>query len=231
MSCDDRFEQVSALLDGELAAAELGQLTAHLAACPACAQLLAELGALRAALAQAVPEEEISGDFLRRVETALAAEPQPAPRVLAFRRRRVIGPFALGAAAAAIAAMLFTTLQPAKNIADLAAVRDAALRGNAAIGVSVPAAPPPAGYSLAFARSDVVAGHAAEVLTYTRQGQPFTLCIWKANGEPPHGLRQGRYRGMNIAYWNDGREEYWVAAEQPAAAVAAFAGRVKAGQG
>lgn len=239
MSCEERIVPLSALLDGELEAAELAELTAHIAACPDCARRLAELGALSAMLADAVPEEKISPDFLARIEAALDAEAAIAPVqagaiVLPFRRRvPALRGFILGAAAAALAAsMFFTSLKPPGNIVDLAAVRDTALRGSVRLTASaVPAdAPVIPGYRLASARGDIVAGHAARVLAYATAQQSITLCIWKANGEPAHGPREGSYRGMNIVYWNDGAEEYWAASSLPVAQIAAFGQLVRNAQ-
>jgi anti-sigma factor RsiW len=240
MSCEERIVQLSALLDGELAMAELAELTAHLAACPDCARRLAELGALSAALANAVPEEKISADFLARIEAALDAEAALAPVqrgaiVLPFQRRvPALRGFILGAAAAAVAAnVLFTSLKPPGNIVDLAAVRDTVLRGSVLLtAAAVPTdAPEIPGYKLASARSDIVAGHAARVLAYATARQSITLCIWKANGEPAHAPREGSYRGMNIVYWNDGSEEYWVASSLPVAQIEAFGQLVRNAQG
>ncbi len=238
MSCDERLVQLSALLDGELRAAEVAELTTHLAVCPDCARRLAELGRLRAALADAVPEEEISAAFLARIEAALnAATPAPASaQVLPFvpRRRPDLRAFVLGAVAAAAAAMLlFTSMKPPKNIIDLAAVHDASLRGGA-IGLGKSAGPTDMpgipGFELASAHRDIVAGHAAEVLAYTAPQGSITLCIWKANGEPAHTPREGNYRGTNIMYWNNGREEYWVAGSLPMQTIEAFGQLVRSGQ-
>ena len=124
MSCDDRIEQISALLDGELAAADLAALTAHIATCADCARTLAELGGLRAALAEAVPEEPVAAEFAARIERLL--QPPPRRAVLPWPVRRDGGWFAAGVA---IAAMILLALWPHHDSGiDLGGVRDAALR-------------------------------------------------------------------------------------------------------
>jgi anti-sigma factor RsiW len=234
MTCDDRFEQISAMLDGELAAPELAELTAHIAACPDCARVLAELGGLRAALAEAVPEEPVAAGLAARIEASLQqASRPPAGQVLAFPSRRPAGRTGWLAAGAAIAAMLTLALWPHHHdeSLDLGGVRDAALRtALAAAPVTTPSGPGSApalpGYRLAAARPDVIAGHQARVLVYTQGAERITLCIWPAGHEAAHSVRQAVYRGMAIRYWNDGRTEFWAASAMPANGLAAFADAV-----
>jgi len=222
VTCEDRNLELNALLDDELPAAELAALTAHLATCPVCLRRLAELGAVRAALAEAVPEEAIAPAFAARINAMLAAEAaRAAPaRVRIWPARVAI--FALGAALAAAVAL---TLAPNPNQrGELMAVRDAALRsGGVGIAAEAPRVP---GFALAAAREDWVAGHRSQVATYRRAGQDVTLCIWLANGEPAHGLRVAHYRDATIEYWNDGVHEYW--ATGPTALVDGFVVAIRA---
>jgi anti-sigma factor RsiW len=222
MSCDDRIEQISALLDGELAAADLAALTAHIATCADCARTLAELGGLRAALAEAVPEEPVSAEFAARIERLLQAPPQLRRRaVLPWPVRRAGGWFAAGVA---VAAMILLALWPRHDGGiDLGGVRDAALRASlpsAAAGASAGPAVP--GYRLVAVRADVVAGHDARVLVYEQGSERITLCIWPAGREAAHPARQAVYRGMAIRYWNDGSAEFWAASPEPGEGLAAF---------
>ena len=57
-------ERLSAYLDGELAAAELAEVSAHLAACPECAAFLADLAAVDAEAA-GLPADAPDGYFER----------------------------------------------------------------------------------------------------------------------------------------------------------------------
>jgi len=224
MTCDDRIEQISAMLDGELPPAEMAALTAHIASCADCARALAELGGLRAALAEAVPEEPVSAEFTARIERSLqAVSPPPSSgRVLAFpssRRRTWL------AAASAIAAVLVLALwpHPHDESIDLGGVRDAALRASlTASAAPTGSAIPVPGYQLVADRADVIAGHRAQVLVYTQGVERITLCIWPAGHEPAHAVRQAAYRGMAIRYWNDGTREFWATSPLPARGLGDF---------
>ena len=227
MTCEGRVEELSALLDGELAPSVAASLTEHLITCPICARRLAELGVLRAALADAVPEEDVSPQFLARITGALDKATETSASVVSFPRRRRPPPlrtFALSLAAAAIAATVAVVVLPRQDkTVDLVAVRDATLRSALVAGTPLAEpAPTVAGFSLIEEHADVVAGHAARVLVYGRDGGTVTLCIWKADGEPAHGLRSIMFRGIAIRYWNDGTEEYWAASAGPAAGIRAF---------
>jgi anti-sigma factor RsiW len=215
MTCDDRIDQISAMLDGELPVAEVAALTAHIAQCPECAGVLAELGGLRAALAEAVPEEPVSADFTARIERMLESEAeQPeadqSAKVIPFRPRRLRQPAGwVGAGLAAALAML--VLWPHHdNTVDLSAVRDAALRGvMVATSVRPGIVPAVRGFSLVSMRTDVIAGHRAQVVVYGQGSAQVTLCMWLAGHEPAHAVRTATYRGTVIRYWNNGVLEFW----------------------
>ena len=228
-------EQLSAMLDGELAPADTAALTVHLAACPDCAKHLAELAALRAALHDEIPEEEVSPDFYEKIsglldqQTSMSAQEVKAANVITFKpgpARRNAGWIA---AVTAVAAMLMVLLLPHhEETKDLMSVRDAALRGSVSQMVaSNMVGPAVAGFHLAAARSDIVAGHPTQVFAYARANQTVTLCIWSANGEPAHGVRNAVYKGIAIRYWNDGQQEYWAATTGPATTLNDFVAALK----
>jgi len=235
MSHAQYSEQLSAMLDGELAPADMAALTVHLAACPDCAKHLAELAALRAALHDEIPEEEVSPDFYAKISGLLdqpISKPEPdveAPNVIALKLRPVRRNAGWIAAVSAIAAMLMVLLLPHHDeTKDLMSVRDAALRGSLSQMVaSNMAGPTVDGFRLADARSDIVAGHQAQVFAYMRANQTVTLCVWSANGEPAHGIRNAVYKGMAISYWNDGQQEYWVATAGPVTTLNDFVAALK----
>jgi anti-sigma factor RsiW len=228
-------EQLSAMLDGELAPADMAALTVHLASCPDCARHLAELAALRAALHDEIPEEEVSPDFYEKIsglldqQTSMPAREVKAANVIAFKPGPVRRNAGWIAPVTAIAAMLVVLLLPHHDeTEDLMSVRDAALRGSVSQMVaSNTAGPTVEGFRRASARSDIVAGHPAQVFAYTRANQTVTLCVWSANGEPAHGIRNAVYKGMAISYWNDGKQEYWVATTGPATTLNDFVAAMK----
>jgi len=222
MSCDQYDNQLNALLDGELPAAEAATLAAHIATCPACARGLAELAALRAGLAQMLPEQDAPPALQARIEAMLQGDAaEIIADIIPFKKPRRLQAGWL--AATALAAALVLALMPHHDVTkDLVSVHDAALRsgGLEANAVLAPRAVP--GFQLTGNRMDEVAGHVAEVADYTRDGQKFTLCIWPANGEKAHGVKHAQYRGMEIAYWNDGTNEFWAASAGPRAGLQAF---------
>ena len=66
MTCDAVRDLLSALLDGELPAAERARVEEHLAGCPDCRELLALMGECRDALA-AFPEAAVSRELLAKL--------------------------------------------------------------------------------------------------------------------------------------------------------------------
>jgi anti-sigma factor RsiW len=233
MICLERNEELNAFLDGELTVEQTATLAEHLATCPNCSANLAELARLRQALAQSFPEVEPSAELRARVEALLDAEADvaPADNVVPLRsrvtRRRVTWIGGIAAAAAALAILLSN---PKDESRDLMAVRDASLRGDQSqVAVSQPVVPAVPGFTLASARSDIVAGHQARVLVYDGADGKITLCIWAANGEPAHGVRNADYQGTKISYWNDGENEFWAASAQPGPALNSFVHALTAG--
>jgi anti-sigma factor RsiW len=230
MNCADYNESLSGLLDGELPAAQAAALAAHLAGCPACAQTLAELAALRADLAQMLPAGQAPADLQARIEALLGPEAAAETKIVPLRQPRRLprASRALWLAMPALAAALIVALLPRHDpTKDLLSVHDAVLRSASLTSGPMAAAPvaaPPSvpGFQLTANRTDIVAGHAAQVASYVRDGHSITLCIWPANGEPAHGVRQAVFQGMTIKYWNDGDHEYWAASAGPADNLAAF---------
>jgi anti-sigma factor RsiW len=126
------------------------------------------------------------------------------------------------AASAALAATVLLMLPQGKDMRpDLMSVRDATLRSGLPQGGegSVPAVP---GFTLVAAHRDLVAGHRTEVALYRRGDATVTLCLWAAGREPAHGTVRAVYHGMAIAYWNDGRTEFWAASAAAGPALADF---------
>lgn len=215
MNCDDYTESLNALLDGELPPDQAAPLVTHLASCPACAHRLAEFAELRAGLAQMLPEAEPSAELQAKIDALLAQEGAeiipftPKPRASIASR---VSWFAVPALAAALMLALLPRHDETK---DLMSVHDAALRtASLTTNATVPAPAVP-GFTLVSNHMDVVAGRMAQVASYVKDGQNVVLCIWPANGEPAHGVRQAVYAGMTIKYWNDGDHEYWAAGTTP----------------
>jgi anti-sigma factor RsiW len=227
MTCEDYTEDLNALLDGELSPDRMESVTTHLAACPDCRQHLAQLAALRAALQREIPEEAVTPEFFEKISALLdqpaePAGPQPG-NIIPFKKRNLRESLAWLAATSAVAAMLTLSLLPHHDVTkDLMSVRDAALRPAILQNIALGSAPIIPGFRLASARSDIVAGHPAQVFAYQGAGEPITLCVWAANGEKAHGVREAIFKDTKIAYWNDGRSEYWAATTGSAAYLGSF---------
>ena len=220
MTCHEFLEPLNALLDGELPAAETAALTLHLSGCPACAQTLAELAELRAGLAQILPAEDAPPELQARIEALLGA---PGENIIPFKKRNFLPNRPGWLAAGAIAAALMLALLPRHDeTKDLMSVHDAALRGPVLATTATASVPQVPGFQLTGSRMDEIAGHVAQVGYYTQGGKTIALCIWRANGEPAHGVKHGEYHGMAISYWNDGKNEYWAASLTPGADLQKF---------
>jgi len=78
MSCDQYSDAIAELADGTLPEAERRAVEAHLAECPSCRALAADLGRIRAA-ARSLEPLEAPPVVWSRIERALAAEADRAP--------------------------------------------------------------------------------------------------------------------------------------------------------
>ncbi len=117
MKCENAFELISASLDGELTAAEEARLREHLAQCPACRALQAELAGLQAAT-QAGLETVAPPELKARIMDELPAQRKPAGKVVYWRR--------WGAMAAAVALVALAAWQLPRFVFDPVGVAPAA---------------------------------------------------------------------------------------------------------
>lgn len=88
-SCDEIVELISAGLDGELSADEQTALDEHIACCPACSALFADLRALHGAAA-GLDEVAAPAGFAAGVMSAIAADPtqEKADKVIPFAPKK-----------------------------------------------------------------------------------------------------------------------------------------------
>jgi len=233
MTCADYTERLNGLIDGELSPEDLAAVTTHLATCPDCRRHLAELARLHAALQRDIPEEDVPPEFrakiLELLDQPAATPPKPRPAtIIPFRKRRLRESIAWLTAASAVAAMLAVTFLPRHDESkELMSVRDASLSITLTQTITNSDAPSVPGFRLTAARTSVVAGHPAQVFAYSGADKPITLCVWPANGEPAHGVREVAFKGMKIAYWNDGDEEYWAVTTAPTESLNSFVAAVR----
>jgi anti-sigma factor RsiW len=129
----------------------------------------------------------------------------------------------MGGLAAVAAALAIMFLTPEDESRDFMAVRDASLRTELSqANETRPNAPTVPGFTLASARTDIVAGHPARVLVYKGPSVSITLCIWAGDGELAHGVHNVDYQGMQISYWNNGSVEFWAASAEPGPSLQSF---------
>jgi anti-sigma factor RsiW len=78
MDCSYYRERINEYVDGELGYLEVAELQAHLSFCPECAAEIAQVGAVRGALAEWGRLELVSPPgFAQRVMAAVELEPAP----------------------------------------------------------------------------------------------------------------------------------------------------------
>jgi anti-sigma factor (TIGR02949 family) len=83
--CERNLDRISAFLDGELDAAETAELQRHLEACPSCRALQEDLMAVRAGLAEEMPE--LPEGLHEKIMDAVRAERKKPVGAAALRRR------------------------------------------------------------------------------------------------------------------------------------------------
>lgn len=86
MTCDEALELISACLDGELSAGDRRRLEAHLAACPACAELMEELTGQSLLLRQL--DCQVPDGLSRRILSQLPPQAPPAKKGRVIRWKR-----------------------------------------------------------------------------------------------------------------------------------------------
>ena len=109
MTCEEAALLLSARLDGELTESEEGALTDHLAQCPECRAIAAQLEELRSAMA-GMQDISAPADFTRRVMDSLGEQETPQKVVPLFRRPQFKALTGL-AACALLCVGLYSTFQ------------------------------------------------------------------------------------------------------------------------
>jgi len=113
MKCENVTERLSALLDGELDAAERAAVRAHVADCPRCAAELAELERLSELLG-ALTQREGAAEFAARVRRRA----EETPKIYRIGRFLSGGVLTRGAAALLFAAGVWFGLMAGSDVAD-----------------------------------------------------------------------------------------------------------------
>ncbi|HZZ90629.1 MAG TPA: anti-sigma factor [Caulobacteraceae bacterium] len=229
-ACPDKELLLHALADGELDAGNVLALEAHIASCPACAEELAAIEAVRAHLAAAPLAFAAPSGLLDRVESALAAAEAPPPR-----RRRFLGLDTLvlsGSGMAIAASIALASLAPAGASLQLELV-DAQARSLEASHLvdvmtsdrhtvkpwfngKVDFAPPVVdlasqGYPLVGGRLDRIDGRRVAALVFRRRAHVINLFIWPGDTPPQAQLR--RKDGYSLVRWGAGGLVFWAVSD------------------
>ncbi len=232
--CPDKRLLIQAHHDGELDAAASAALMAHVAECPGCAALQAELAVLSRRLRAEVVAEP-APETLRRRLTAAAAVGRPANDT-----RRLARPIASFGVGALLAASLVLVLMPGREapMDELVAGHVRALQPGHLTDVlstdqhtvkpwfdgRLDFAPPvkdlaAQGFPLVGGRLDYIGNRAVAALVYRRDRHPIDLFVWPGT-EPGPGARVRQ--GYNVEGWTEGGMVFRAVSDLDAADLAAF---------
>lgn len=225
--------QVDALLDGELAVVEAGELESHLTRCAECARHRDERLALRAAIQGALPRLEAPEVLRRRVQLALrqpaaGARPHSSPPVWRW-----------AALAASLAIVGFGGWRLGTRQLETTALADQILQSHVRSLMpghltDVPSSDqhtvkpwfdgvldysPPVydfsgrGYPLLGGRLDYIAGRPVAALVYGRRKHLISVLVWPAERGPGAGDPSAFRQGFHLLHWKTPDYVYWVASD------------------
>ena len=233
MHCAEIRNQIGALRDGELGPTKADEVERHVAECPSCARRSEALAALGDRLKDPSLAYAPSPELVPRIRTAVAWEAREREE-----RRRPVFPVAwlALAAAAGIVVGAFAVLQ--RDRAVRSETLAAELAGNQVRSllpgrlVDVPSSdrhnvkpwfagklefsPPvpdlsPEGFPLAGGRVDVLSGHKAAALVYTRRLHVINVYVCPAAEAP--GDTTSLANGFHIRHWKEGEMSFWAVSD------------------
>jgi anti-sigma factor RsiW len=239
--CAEMRLKLQADLDGELEAGDAAAVAAHTLACPDCAAVQAELGALSARLRTEL-SYHAAPDRLRQAIMARMAPPPPVVRSR-FRLRLNNGlSFGAGFALAACLALAIVLPRGGDDMADsIVASHIRALQPGHLMDVvstdqhtvkpwfdgRLDFAPPvkdfaAQGFPLIGGRLDYLGGRAVAALAYRRDKHIIDLYVWPGTATPI-GFGDGAHNGYNVQHWTQDGMVFWAVSDLEAAQLADFA--------
>jgi len=225
MTCEEAEVLLHALIDGELDAGHAREVEAHVANCPRCAAQLAAFRDLQRSLRGEDLGFAAPASLRSRIERAM-----PQPAAIAPSRRAVLGSFALGGAASALAAasVAFVVLRQ-DHVQDhdraiLSEAMSAHLRSlqadhltdvlssdqhtvkpwfNGRLDVAPPVIDLTAqGFTLIGGRLDFIDGKPVAAIVYRRRVHIINLFVAQGLGAAS-GPRSDTVQGFNVRRWSD----------------------------
>ena len=248
--CTEMHLLIQADTDGELAAADAARIAAHIASCPACAELHAQLAGLSQRLRAGVPYWPAPDALRTAVRQRIASRP-PVPLagthappvrqgILAGWRLRLAAPFGAGFALAAGLALAVLVPQHGGVSDALVAGHIRALQPGHLMDVvstdqhtvkpwfdgRLDFAPPvrdlkPDGFPLMGARLDYVADRPVAVLVYGRRQHVIDLFVWPESSAPRTDAFG--HSGYNVLRWHRDGMVFWAVSDLGAPELAEFA--------
>jgi anti-sigma factor RsiW len=243
MTCADRTEQLSALVDGELDSIARKDLEAHLSTCASCARQVEELRALSRTIRENASRASPDAESVRRLGESVRAERKGAGARFAAAAR-----YALVAAAAGLLAWLLAVAwsRPgaearladeivaahvrallADHLTDVASSDRHAVNPwfQGKVDVAVGARDhQDKGFALEGGRLDYVDGRTVAAVVYRHGPHALNLFVWatpavgKGAGEGELGVR-----GYHLVHWSANGTERWIVSDADAATVKALA--------
>jgi len=233
MHCAEIRDQIGALRDGELAPRRAEEVLRHVAGCPTCARRTAALDALGDRLKDPSLVYAASAELVPRIRTAVAWE----AREREERRRPAFSIAWLGlAAAAGIAVGALAVLQRDRAVrsnalsAELAGDQVRSLLPGRLVDVpssdrhnvkpwfagKLEFSPPvpdlsAEGFPLVGGRVDILSGHKAAALVYTRRLHVINVYVCPSAEAP--GEASPLTNGFHIRHWKEGEMSFWAVSD------------------
>jgi anti-sigma factor RsiW len=227
VNCTRLRQVLDAYLDGELDSATQGEISHHLAQCPACTALRGEREVLKQRVRADAPYFAAPEALKRAVHRSLAATaPEGAPR--GGSRPSWLQAGVLAVAAALISALAsywlarplpenplreqvvashIASLGPARPLADITSLDQHAIKpwfqGKLDFAPVVRDLSGQ-GFTLVGARLDHIADRQAAAIVYRVRNHPINLFVWRAADSRPETLNVSTVRGFGIATWAEG---------------------------
>ncbi len=230
MACDETL-RVQAYLDGEVDAANVPEIERHLASCPDCSALQAQVLALRAGLRSEATYHRADAVLRGRLAGALDRETGKRGWAAGWSlaaHQFWAGAMAGGLTVSAAAVLAFFLAIPAPSEPLLNDILSAHLRSLMAdhlvdvvssdhhtvkpwFSAHTDVSPPVAdfaheGYRLVGGRADYVDGHRASVVVYRHGAHVINVFVWTGGNEALPKL--STRNGYHLVFWRSGNLDY-----------------------